>query len=485
MGLITVLFLSIFVFLTHPSASTGKNIRKPYAAGTFYPSDPAELKAMLEMMETEASSLNQKETRQEDGPMILILPHAGYPYSGSLATQGYDLVKARPIKTVIIIGPYHKDMFEGVSLWSKGAFETPLGQVPIDEEFSASLQRGLKKAKATATQLQKLHEQEHSVEVHVPFVQFFFPAAKIVPILIRDFGAAKKLAHILAPLVRGRSDVLVIASTDMSHYYKQETANRIDAHTLELFESKNIPALEDALKEKKSAELCGDAATISVFTLASILGCDAYSFVRHATSGDITGEYDRVVGYSTSALFETSPYTEKQGRVLLDTAWKTLKKYLKKGEIPQIHVDAPQLNRMAATFVTLRTKDGVLRGCIGQLSPSEPLVSSVVHMTIAAATKDARFPPVQLSEIDHLSLEISILSPPQKVSSADDIIFGKHGVILSQGNHRGVFLPDVAENFQTKEEFLSELCTQKAGLDEKCWISPETTIEVFTTHIIR
>lgn len=485
MRLITALFLSIFIFLTHASASTEKNVRTPYVAGTFYPSDPVELKAMLKMMATEASTLNKKNTRQEDGPIILILPHAGYQYSGSLAAQGYDLVKTRPINTVIIIGPYHKDMFEGVSLWPKGSFETPLGQAKIDEEFVAPLQKELKKAKATATQLQKLHEKEHAVEVHVPFVQFFFPTAKIVPILIRDFGAAKKLAHVIAPLVKGRSDVLIIASTDMSHYYNQETANTMDAHTIELFESKNIPDLEKALKERKSAELCGDAATISVFTLASILGCDTYSFVRHATSGDVTSEYDRVVGYSTSALFETSPYTEKQGRALLNMAWKTLKKYLKKGEIPQVHIDDPQLNRIAATFVTLRTKDGVLRGCIGQLSPSEPLISSVIHMTIAAATKDARFPPVQPSEIDHLSLEISILSPPQKVNSVEDIVFGKHGVILSQGNHRGVFLPDVAENFQTKEDFLSELCTQKAGLDEKCWISPDTTIEIFTTHIIR
>lgn len=147
-------------------------------------------------------------------------------------------------------------------------------------------------------------------------------------------------------------------------------------------------------------------------------------------------------------------------------------------------VEDPTLKQNRAVFVTLRDKAGNLRGCIGRFEPEEPLYQAIQHMSIEAATKDNRFSPVSLSELPNLSIEISVLDMPVDVKSAHDILYGTHGVIISQGRHGGVFLPEVSHDFATKEEFLSELCFQKAGLPRNCWQNPQTQIKVFTTQRI-
>ncbi|MDE2008594.1 MAG: AmmeMemoRadiSam system protein A [Candidatus Omnitrophica bacterium] len=215
----------------------------------------------------------------------------------------------------------------------------------------------------------------------------------------------------------------------------------------------------------------------------------------HANSGDTSGDHSRVVGYGAVIFYDhllgqadppddaAAALSPAEKSELLKIARESVESYVRTGKAPQITTKDPRLNETQGAFVTL-TEHGALRGCIGNIIGREPLSATVRDMAVAAASHDPRFSPVAAAELKDISIEISVLSAPRRVKDASQIQLGRHGVIVNRGGHQGVFLPQVArETGWNKEEFLSELCAQKAGLPPDAWKDPKTALYVFTADV--
>lgn len=455
------------------SMASQVSIRFPAVSGQFYPASSGKLKRDIEAY---LSTIDQNSPRVPSKIIGMIAPHAGYKYSGQTAAHAYHILKKHPVDVIVILGPYHADQFPGVSIWPEGIWRTPLGETPIDE----NLARNIQKESPAFLYDRQIHLSEHSLEVQLPFIQAVAKNAKIVPVLISDIKYAKALANALYKHLDGRS-TLVIASTDLSHYHPDATARDIDQKTQDIFQALSPGAFRKAYQEGK-IELCGAAAVLTLLELSHLYGQAEFTNLHYANSGDQIHDKTSVVGYNASLIALSDTLSFEQGQILLGFARDALFACLTHQTIPTFMVEDPTLKQNRAVFVTLRDKAGNLRGCIGRFEPEEPLYQAVQHMSIEAATKDNRFSPVSLNELPNLSIEISVLDMPVEVKSAHDILYGTHGVTISRGGHRGVFLPEVSHDFATKEEFLSELCFQKAGLPRNCWKNPQTQIKVFTTQ---
>lgn len=460
----------------------GRNIRPAAVSGTFYPADKEALSTFINRVLSETPSSTH--TGDLKG---LIVPHAGYIYSGKVAAHAYTLLKNKKYDTVILIGPYHKALLDGVSIWTRGAWETPLGRMTIDQESAETLFKEDPDFQLSPA----YHLGEHSLEVEVPFLQTILPDAKLVPVLINQPAYSKKLAQALVKLLQNtKKSILVLISTDMSHYHPAAQALKIDHYTLDLIREKSPNLLEKALLSNKS-ELCGGSAVLTLLEMIKIQPNDTLEIRDYNHSGKITGSDESVVGYMAAAVYriepeETASYSSEEKGLLKQIAWDALKNHFKIGESQQIAMPTdPKLLEHRAVFVTLRSiKDGELRGCIGRVEAAAPLYEAVRHMAIEAATQDSRFSPVSAEELKDLSMEISILSPSHLVKSTDKIVMGKHGVsLVYKGDKKGVFLPSVAlETGWSKEKFLDELCRQKSDLPEKCWRDPDAQFLLFTVE---
>ncbi|MBM3468309.1 MAG: AmmeMemoRadiSam system protein B [Alphaproteobacteria bacterium] len=448
-------------------------LRLPAVVGQFYPSNKEALKKDIDLY---LKKSNAPPDRAPSKIIGMIVPHAGYQYSGQTAAYAYRSLENQNFDVIVILGPYHSDSFPGVSVWAQGAWRTPLGEVSIEEALANNI-RG-----ETPDFLYdpQIHIVEHSLEVQIPFIQVVAPKAKIVPILISDPKFAKSLARALYKHLRNRS-ALVIASTDLSHYHPDSIARDMDKKAQDILQKLSPEIFREAY-DKKEIELCGAAAVLTLLEFANLYGHAELTPLNYANSGDRTHDKSNVVGYNASLLTLSENMSSEQKDLLLNFARDTLYAYITNKTIPTLLINDPFLKEPRAVFVTLKDKNGHLRGCIGNLEAQEPLYLAVQHMTIEAATHDARFLPVTAQELKDLSIEISILDTPVQVKNADEIIYKTHGVILSQGKRNGVFLPEVANDFSTREDFLSELCTQKAGLSRDCWKKAETQINVFTTQ---
>lgn len=465
-------------------------IREPAVAGAFYPGTKAELSAAVDEY---LASIKSYEVQPRKYVRGLVVPHAGYVYSGQVAAYGYktliDSPPAGGIKTVILIGNSHKEYFDGASVYPKGYFKTPLGNIEIDAEFVKKLMAKSDKI----SYLETADSEEHSLEVQLPFLQRTLKDFKIVPIILGNQpGAVEILINALKNLIDERT--LLIASSDLSHYPKYEDAKYSDNKVIEAILSgerenfRNIIAqLEAGGIDNLQTTACGHDAIEVVMALME--GEDA-KLLKYANSGDVSiGDKSQVVGYGAIAF-----YSEELGKTeqkkLLEIARKTVETYIKTGKAPDIKNDLSALEEHRGVFVTLR-KHGELRGCIGLFSAQggpasggEPLYKVVAEMAIAAAVKDSRFDPVAQDELKDLEYEISVLSPLKKVDSWKDVEIGKHGVEIIQGSRHGVFLPQVAtENNWDRETFLSILCAQKAGLPVDCYKDKDTEIYVFTAQV--
>jgi AmmeMemoRadiSam system protein A len=311
-----------------------------------------------------------------------------------------------------------------------------------------------------------------------------------VPILVSDPSPenTQALAAAIAKHLKGRSAV-VIASTDMSHYYTDEVARTMDARMIELLKKQDSAGIFEA-NHTHEGELCGEAAVLTILQYAKLQGKTTYELLNYSNSSDSTGDKSRVVGYGAGVIWAgsrnaasgtaASGLSPEQKKQLLQLARESVEGTVRGQALPRWRLADPVFQERRAVFVTLK-KNGQLRGCIGRLEAEEPLADAVRHMAVEAATRDPRFSPVKTEELKDLHYEISVLSVPARVKSADDIEMGKHGVLVRNGDHGGVFLPKVAEMFDwDKTMFLNELCSQKAHLPSDCWKDPGTEIEVFT-----
>ena len=427
------------------------NIRPAAVAGAFYPGNAPQLAAEIGELLGGVERLEPK----FGFPKALIVPHAGYMYSGSVAARAYDeLAAARgTVRRVVLLGPTHYVAGRGLSLPVADVFETPLGRIPVDAEAVASL-ADLKQV----VRSEPAHAQEHSLEVQLPFLQRMLGEFTLVPLAT---GAATKeeVAEVLERLWGG-PETLIVISTDMSHYHDYDEAKRIDGATLQ-----RIAGLATDLTHD---DACGATALNGFLDLAHRKAL-SIRLLAACNSGDTAGGKTRVVGYSSFALYDGVELSaEEAGRTLLEIAKGAISNGLGLKSVPTKTNHAPWLLQPGASFVTLM-KDGQLRGCIGSLSAARPLGQDVASNARAAAFQDPRFPKLKREEWARCEVEVSLLSAPKPIQFADEadllaqISAGEDGLILEYGEQRATYLPQVWEVLTDKRQLLDEL-KKKAGI---------------------
>jgi AmmeMemoRadiSam system protein B/AmmeMemoRadiSam system protein A len=481
---------ALILFLSLAQAAFAADVKDADLAGSWYPSDPRELSSMIR------GYLNDARPEKVDGRIFAIIsPHAGYAFSGPVAAYGFRLVEKMPFKTVVLVGFSHRKPFDGIAIYDRGSFRTPLGEIPVD----ATLASKIAGADPRIRYVPELFAEENSLEIQIPFIQTALPGSAIVPVA---FGAQKYadaviLADALARALKDRDDVLVVASTDLSHYHAYEEAKGIDGHMMKVLGRMDAKDLYDEAMIGTS-ELCGIMPVAATILAARKLGYDGIKVLKYANSGDTYGDKSKVVGYLSAAVYgtrkpsgagrgmeqgEKGMLNDAQRKRLLQIARESITSYVRDGKRKDFSEADPVLNREMGAFVTLHER-GELRGCIGNLTAEGPLYRTVAAMAIEAATDDPRFPPLKAGGIDKVDIEISVLSPMKKVAGPDEIKIPGDGVMVRRGMRGGVYLPQVAtETGWGKEEFLTSLCAHKAGLAPDAWKDPATDMFVFTAEV--
>jgi AmmeMemoRadiSam system protein B/AmmeMemoRadiSam system protein A len=432
--------------------------RQAVVAGQFYPAQAAKLSEMIRGMVDEKA--------EKEDVIGLVSPHAGYIYSGPVA--GAVISRVRFKDTFIIIGPNHTGMGKPLSIMTEGTWETPLGQVEIDSTLA-------KKILATSKHLQgdsRAHQHEHSIEVQLPFLQYFKKDIRIVPITIAyaDPAIYKELGKEIAQAVKGlKKEVVIIASSDMTHYEPQEQAQYKDSQAIAAILELN----EDELLRRVSEfniSMCGYAPTIALISAAKKLGAARAELVRYQTSGDTTGDYSSVVGYAGIIL--------KGMSTLVELAKETVETYVKEGKITEPPKKlTPEMKRQAGVFVSIH-KLGGLRGCIGTFEPQEANVAlETITNAVSSATRDPRFSPISPKELKDLEYNVDVLTPPEPIESEDQLDPRKYGCIVECGTRRGLLLPDL-KGVDTVDYQIS-ICRQKAG------IMPDEPVKLYRFQVKR
>jgi AmmeMemoRadiSam system protein B/AmmeMemoRadiSam system protein A len=461
-----------------------ENYRSPAWAGTFYPAEPKELKDQLRQLCQQA--IEESDPLATHGRIrALILPHAGYSYSGPTAAHAARVLHKGQFNKVILIGPDHKVGFAGGAISAVTAYRTPLGDIPLHADAEKLLQQGNLFHSDMASD-----RSEHSLEVVLPFLQYLLGDFSLVPIVLGP-GKIKPIAQTLRPLIDSKT--LLVISSDLSHFLSYKNAKVKDQHTIEAILNLDGPALN------KRNSACGQYGLQLLIMLAREFHWQPV-LLHYANSGDTAGTRDRVVGYCSIAFFQNqSPLplsveqqlTMKQGRILLRLSRQTIGKSLGRQPDPKEEQELTEalqdniFSQNRGTFVTL-SKQGRLRGCIGTIAPISPLAEDVRNNSINAAHKDPRFPPLKPEELENINIEVSILTTPVPLAyeNATDLLRKirphRDGVILRYGLHNSTYLPQVWDQLPESEEFLSRLCL-KAGLPADAW--KKKKLEVLTYQV--
>ena len=448
-------------------------IRKTAVAGAFYPSNPTRLRNMIK------TYLAEVPQQAVDGEIkVLVCPHAGYIYSGQVAAYSYQLIKGKQYDAVVVLALSHYYPFRGASVFDGDFYETPLGNVPIDHTIVTEM----KDAHPLIDFHPPAHKREHSLEVQVPFLQVALGGdLKIVPVLFGDvrYETAQAVADVLADIAQEKN-ILVIASTDLSHFHPYKEANGLDEQTIQEVVKLSPQGLQSFFETNDGAA-CGKCPVVTSLVYADRINADEIKVLKYANSGDTAGDKRKVVGYVSMAITKKGEedMAEVNEGVVLSAESKnelfsivrsTIRERLSAGKVTDIESSNPELQTENGVFVTLHTKRGALRGCIGCFQSDEPLYKTVQAMALSSAFRDPRFPPVQLDELNDLSVEISVLSPMKKIDDVNEIELGKHGIYIKKGFRSGTFLPQVAtDTGWSLEEFLGHCARDKAGLGWDGW----------------
>ncbi|MGQ0652016.1 MAG: AmmeMemoRadiSam system protein B [Betaproteobacteria bacterium] len=426
--------------------------RPAAVAGMFYPGDAntlsAEVDELLGGVEQPAPRLGW--------PKALIVPHAGYIYSGPVAARAYDeLGPGRGIvRRVVMLGPVHRVPVRGLAVPTVDAFLTPLGAIALDRQAIRAAQ-----ALPQVVASDPAHAMEHALEVQLPFLQKVLGEFSLVPFAV---GAASsgQVAEVLDSLWGGPETVIVI-STDLSHYHAYDEARKIDRATVE--------RIARCATDLNHEEACGATPLNGFLQLSKQKGLSV-RLLAACNSGDTAGGKGQVVGYSAFAAREAADVSyEQAGGTLLGIARQAIEASLagrKDVSLPAL----PWLQQAGATFITLK-KDGGLRGCIGSLQAARPLGVDVIENALGAASRDPRFKPVSADEWAKCEIEVSLLTPPKPLRFADEadllaqIRPGEDGLILECDGKRATFLPQVWEEIRDAPVFLRALA-RKAGLPD-------------------
>lgn len=468
---------------TTKNKDVSNGVKEPNVAGQFYPADKAALSRQIDL-------LLEKSAPERIGADIfcLISPHAGYDYSGPTAAFGYKAVQGKPYRTVVIIGPSHYYGFSGVSVYANGKFRTPLGELEIDSDFTQKIIN----PGQNISFIPEAFDKEHSVEVQLPFLQKTLVDFKIIPVIVGDceYQTLKNLSDGLIKAIGQRKDVLIVASTDLTHSYDYQQTEIIDRLNLSFLQKMSPDELYAKLKEG-AAQMCGGYPVVAAMLTAKGLGHTGLKVLSYTNSAQVSGKKIKglwTVGYVSAVIGkeksqEVTLLNPTQKKRLLEIARKAIEEYLSSARRRDFQEEDVRLKEISGAFVTLH-KRKELRGCIGNIIGQKPLFETVRDMAIESAAADPRFNPVTKEELKEIEIEISVLSPLKKISRIDEFQLGVHGVLVRRGFAQGVFLPQVAtETGWSKEEFLSYLCAHKAGLSPDAWKDPATEIFIFSAQV--
>ena len=494
-GIVLYLLLATGACAQKEEVEMSKNYMDSTLAGAWYDAHPARLKAELD------GYLQAAPVATNPAIFAVIVPHAGYAYSGPCAAFGAKALAARPdLRRVVVLGFSHRvRMPNQISLPARAThYRSPLGETPRDVEAMATLMKNSLFADIPATR-----EGENSVEMQLPLLQAALAGRdwKLVPVTLGqlDDETRDQAATALNELLDEHT--VLVVSSDFTHYGPNFGYMPFRTNV-----GANLRQLDDGAVDKIIA---GDAAGFASYceqTGATICGQDSIGVLlrmlpkkfsarelAYETSGRRTGDFENSVSYVALAFYregktpkkaqpDQAELTAADKKTLLDLARKTIAQALKQKGGPtlaDLGLEAtPGINQVMGGFVTL-TIAGDLRGCIGEIFPRRPLVEVVADHALDAAFHDPRFPPLTAKELPNVRIEISALTPPVPVASYRDIVIGKHGMVIELGNRSAVFLPQVAPeqgwDLPTTLAFLS----QKAGLPANAWQDPRAKFTVF------
>lgn len=429
--------------------------RPAAVAGLFYPDNPSELKRTVTDLLADARG-----EASVHAPKALIVPHAGYIYSGAVAASAYARLgglRGR-IRRVVLLGPTHRVPVRGLALPEADRFATPLGEVQLDRAGMQAI-AGLPQVVRSAA----AHQMEHSLEVQLPFLQQVLDDFQLLPLAVGDATAAE-VAEVLEA-AWGGDETLIVISSDLSHFLPAALARKVDGGTVDA-----ILALNSHLNHEQA---CGATPVNGLMLAARRHGLHPVVLdVRN--SSDTAGDPDRVVGYAAFA-FEAKADADQpdadKGSTLLKLARSEIASKL--GQAVTVPAHAGWLLEPGASFVTL-TREGELRGCIGTLEAHRPLGIDVRENAVAAAFRDPRFMPLSREEFEAVRVEVSLLSPTEPLEARDESAAlaalrpNVDGVVFEYGHYRSTFLPQVWEQLPEPAAFLAHL-KRKAGLPEDFW----------------
>ncbi len=491
MQTVFIVLLSIFTTMETFSQNITTD-RQPVAAGRFYPADK-------EILTKDLSWLfeNCKKTPGNWIVRAIISPHAGYMFSGKIAAAAFSIIpKSTIYKNIFIIGSSHVMYFEGASVYNTGDFITPLGKVKVNREIADKLILNNKVFNFPTN----AHLQEHSIEVQLPFFQYYFKDKPlIVPVIIGTDNekTVMKIAEALRPWFTPEN--LFIISSDFSHYPSYKDAVETDSITAGSILSGNPQTFLNTLRKNTSkhipglaTSMCGWTSGLTLLYLAEGNNNLEFKLIDYCNSGDSPNiGKDEVVGYNAIAVIENKQsavrkqesensfsFSEEEKKQLFEIAKNSIRSKLydnKKFVINEKSIPENLKIPMGA-FVTLKI-NGSLRGCIGRFISSEPLYEVVQASAISSAFEDPRFSPLTKEEYNKTDIEITVLGPLKKINNISEIVLGKHGIYIKKGFSSGTMLPQVAiENGWTVEQFLGFTSRDKAGLGWDGWKDAEIFI---------
>lgn len=449
-----------------------KTDRFPKYAGSFYPSDKKSIEnTVLQFFKKTKAGLSNT--------IAVVSPHAGYVYSGQVAADAINQIEPnKKYDNIFIIGISHHYPIDGASVYNIGNYQMPFGTIEVNTELATLLIE----QNEHFNFYKKAHFEEHCIEVQLPFLFYHLKHKfKIVPILIGDGNQEtfSSIAKTLKPFFNEKN--AFVFSSDFSHYPPYADAIEADKRTAEGLISNNIENFKKAIEQNNRMKIpnlltsaCGKNGLMVLLNLTQANNDFKYKIVNYQNSADSKyGSKDSVVGYYAIAVRKIQKFdlSEQEKETLLKIARQTLNDFIRNGNVPSIDnfTITDNVKKNIGAFVTLKI-DNNLRGCIGRFMPNIPLWKVVQQMTIAASTQDSRFKPVTKNELDKINIEISVLTPLQKIKSPDEIKIGRDGIYIRKGAMSGTLLPQVAtENNWSRLEFLEYCSRYKAGLGKDGW----------------
>ena len=473
-----------------------QQVRKPAVAGTFYPGSAKEINSMIGPWLHPVA----------DGPVpqAVIVPHAGYVFSGEVAASAFNKIpRGHAYKRIFLLGPSHRVGFNAASVQTQYSYaETPLGRVLVDTAVGKEL---IRKGDGAFTYRADAHDREHCLEVQLPFLQAIFKEVPpIVPIVIgsQHLEVLEKMAEVLSPYFN--EDNLFVISSDFSHYPSYEDARKSDLYMAKAITTGGLEEFLNALHQVdkmgfrgEDTAACGANAIAVLLSILNTKGPGYFSaeHVMYRNSGDsVYGDKDRVVGYNSIVfirkekvadvpedhLFSFSP---EEKAAMIATARQAISSALR---LP-FDGDARPVGILKESgygvFVTLHL-NGHLRGCIGRFTSEDTLAETIADMAQSAAFHDPRFPSLSRNEVHQIDIEVSVLSPLKKIESIEEFKLGRDGIYIIKGRNHGTFLPQVAEETGwNTEQFLGHCARDKAGIGWDGW--KDADLYTYQTEVVK